>query len=273
MLWTVIALSCPVTGLFAAEPNQEIKPYSGGSEKYVKLVWADEFDGKGLPDPAKWSYEKGYVRNREMQYYAVERLENTEVRDGNLVITVRKDNAVIDGKEREVTSGSIETKKKGDWLYGRFEARIKFPSCLGTWPAFWMMPTNPKYGGWPNSGEIDILEHVGFEPDKLHFNLHTGKYNHMKKTGRGTSIHYENPMADYHIYAVEWFPDRIDWFFDDKKVLTVKNDGSGTDAWPLDQPFHLKLNLAFGGSWGAEKGVDLKPLPMEMQVDYVRVFQ
>ncbi|MDR1383958.1 MAG: glycoside hydrolase family 16 protein [Planctomycetaceae bacterium] len=274
IVFLVLAVICGITlQLKAAEPTQDVKPFSGGSEKFTKLVWADEFDGKGLPDKSKWNYEKGYVRNKELQYYTVERIENAEVCDGHLVITARKDNAVIDGKEHEITSASIHSSKKGDWLYGRFEARIKIPSSTGTWPAFWMMPTNGKYGGWPKSGEIDILEHVGFDPNKLHFNLHTEKYNHVKKSGRGTSITYEHPQADFHVYAVEWFEDHIDWYFDDKKVFTVKNDEPGWEAWPLDQPFHVKLNLAFGGAWGGAKGVDKDSLPLKMIVDYVRIFQ
>jgi len=270
LLATLVLYSLPVC--LQSQENKDIKPYPGGSGKFTKLVWNDEFDGKGLPDKEKWSYEKGYVRNREMQYYTVERIENAELRDGTLVITARNDKAVIGGQERAITSASLHSKDKGDWLYGRIEARAKVPSCLGSWPAIWMMPSKPKYGGWPKSGEIDILEHVGFEPDKVHFNLHTEKYNHTKNTGRGTSIDFKNPHEDFHIYAVEWFEDHIDWYFDDRKVFTVKNDEPGWEAWPFDQPFHVKVNFAFGGSWGASKGVNPDALPQEFIVEYVRVF-
>ena len=248
-------------------------PHPGGSGKYTRLVWHDEFNGTGLPDPDKWSYEKGYVRNREMQYYTVSRAENAVQRNGNLVITARNDSAMIDGEIRPVTSASLISKGKGDWKYGRVEVRAKLPSCLGTWPAIWMLPTTGVYGGWPKSGEIDIMEHVGYDPDKIYFNLHTGKYNHTKGTGRGTSVNYPQPDKDFHIYAVEWFEDRIDWFFDDAKVFSVQNDGTGWESWPLDQPFYLILNFAFGGAWGAQKGVDLRALPQEFRIDYVRVFQ
>ncbi|MDR3108309.1 MAG: glycoside hydrolase family 16 protein [Planctomycetaceae bacterium] len=271
-VFSVVVLLSFFSPSFADEPT-DIKPFAGGSGVFTKLVWNDEFNGSGLADKDKWSYERGYVRNNEMQYYTVERTENVRQQDGNLVITVLKDNADIDGKQREITSGSIASVNHGDWLYGRIEARIKFSSAKGSWPAFWMMPSKPKYGGWPKSGEIDILEHVGFDPDKLHFNLHTEKYNHTKKSGRGTTITYEKPYADFHIYAVEWFEDHIDWYFDDKKVFTVKNDEPGWEAWPFNQQFHAKLNYAFGGAWGAAKGVDMECFPLEMQVDYVRVFQ
>lgn len=273
-LAALVLLCCFVPNLSAEDAGKnDIKPHPGGSDKFTKLVWADEFDGKGLPDKEKWSYEKGYVRNRELQYYTVERLENAELRDGTLVITARNDKAKIDGEERPITSASLHSRGKGDWQYGRIEARAKVPSCLGSWPAIWMMPSQPKYGGWPKSGEIDILEHVGYDPDKLYFNLHTEKYNHTKGTGRGSSIDFKNPHEDFHIYAVEWFEDHIDWYFDDQKVFTVKNDEPGWEAWPLDQPFHVKVNFAFGGAWGAAKGVNADALPQEFVIDYVRVFQ
>ena len=248
-------------------------PYPGGSGIYANLVWQDEFDGSGLPDTSKWGYEKGYVRNREMQYYTVGRAENAVQRNGNLVITARNDSAMIDGEIRPVTSASIRSKGKGDWKYGRIEVRAKLPSCLGTWPAIWMMPTANTYGGWPRSGEIDVMEHVGYDPDRIYFNLHTGKYNHTRGTGRGASVDCPHPDKDFHVYAVEWFEDHIDWFLDEQKVFTVANDGEGWESWPLDQPFYLILNFAFGGAWGGQKGVDLTKLPQQYFIDYVRVFQ
>ena len=262
---TLVFVSCALWG--------QVAPYPGGSGKYGRLVWNDEFDGSGLPDPSKWSYERGYVRNREMQYYTVERAENAVQRNGNLVITARNDSALIDGEIHPVTSASIRTRGKADWQYCRVEVRAKVPSCLGTWPAIWMMPTTNTYGGWPRSGEIDIMEFVGYEPDKIHFFLHTEKYNHTKGTGRGTSVTLQNPDKEFHVYAVEWFEDHIDWFLNDKKVFTVQNDGSGWESWPLNQPFYLILNFAFGGAWGGQQGVDLTKLPLEYCIDYVRIFQ
>ena len=249
-------------------------PHPGGSGKFTKLVWFDEFDKDGLPNSEKWGYEKGYIRNRELQYYTVARRENAEVKEGYLVITARRDNTVIDGEVREITSASLTTRGKGDWQTGRIEVRAKVPPGLGTWPAIWMLPTQSKYGGWPRGGEIDIMEYVGYEPNKFHFFLHTGKYNHTRGTGRGTAVTLEKPAAeDFHVFAVEWSEERIDWFLDDKKVHTVENNEPGWEAWPFDQEFYLILNFAFGGAWGAAKGVDSDLLPLEYKIDYVRVFQ
>jgi len=256
----------------SAERNTTV-PYSGGSGKYTKLVWNDEFNGKGLPDSEKWGYEKGYIRNNEMQYYTVERTENVRQENGLLTITALNDSAFIDGKIRPITSASIRTKNKGDWKYGRIEVRAKVPSSLGTWPAIWMMPTQQTYGGWPKSGEIDIMEFVGYDPHTIYFNLHTEKYNHTKGTGRGTSVECKNPDKEFHVYAVEWFEDHIDWYMDDKKVFTIQNDEPTWEAWPIDHEFYLIINFAFGGEWGAQKGVDVSSLPQNYYIDYVRVFQ
>jgi len=272
MKTTSILILCVV--LLSCESKKEIvQPFPGGSGKYTKLVWSDEFKGLGLPDESKWDYEKGYVRNGEMQYYTVKRIENASMENGTLVIRALNDSAMIDGAIRPVTSASLITKNKGDWKYGRIEVRAKLPSCLGTWPAIWMIPTKSTYGEWPKGGEIDIMEHVGYQPGKLFFNLHTEKYNHTKNTGRGTSIDCTDPNEKFHIYAIEWFEDRIDWYFDETKVFTVKNDEPGWEAWPFDQPFYLILNFAFGGAWGGSQGVDLKSLPQQFIIDYVRVFQ
>lgn len=257
--------------LFAATaPAQQI-PQSNSA--FRKLVWSDEFNHNGLPDPAKWNYEEGYVRNKELQYYTKERKENAVVENGFLVLTVRNDSLSINGKLHPITSASINTKGKGEWTYGRIEVRAKFSSALGTWPAIWMLGANIGEAGWPASGEIDILEHVGYMPDTVHFNVHTAKYNHVKQTNKGTKVYSPAPDRDFHLYALEWFPDRLDWYFDGRKVFSFANEKTGTEAWPFDKPEYLLLNFAFGGAWGGQKGVDNSALPQQMLVDYVRVYQ
>ncbi|MEO6453491.1 MAG: glycoside hydrolase family 16 protein [Ginsengibacter sp.] len=247
--------------------------FKGGSGKYTKLVWADEFNYTGIPNRYKWNYENGYIRNKELQFYTIARKENAFVHNGYLTIATKNDSLRIANKVYPITSASLITKNKKEWTYGRFEVRAKIPSSLGTWPAIWMLGSNIETAGWPACGEIDILEHVGYIPDTVHFNVHTEKYNHVKKTNKGVKIYYPSPYKDFHVYAIEWFKDHIDWFMDDAKVFTYKNDGEGASAWPFDKPQYLILNLAFGGSWGGSKGIDISLLPQELLIDYVRVYQ
>ena len=249
------------------------KPFKGGSQKFKQLLWSDEFNYTGLPDSTKWSYEKGYVRNKELQYYTQRRADNAKVENGNLVITALHDSLQQGSAVYPITSASLVTKGKKEWTYGRIEVRAKFPSSLGTWPAIWMLGTNISKVGWPACGELDILEHVGYMPDTVHFNVHTDKYNHVKKTNKGSKIFYREAFNDFHVYALEWFTDHIDWYMDDKKVFTYKKENTGTDAWPFDAPQYLILNLAFGGAWGGSRGVNIASLPQSFYIDYVRLYQ
>ena len=246
-------------------------PFTGFTQKKA-LVWSDEFNYNGAPDAEKWDYERGYIRNKELQYYTT-RPENVRVENGNLVIEARHDSLAADGEVYPITSASLITKGKGEWQYGRVEVRAKIPSSLGSWPAIWMLGKNIDRVGWPASGEIDIMEHVGFDPHKIHTNIHTKAYNHKIKTNKGKATDIKAPYEDYHLYAVEWNKKKMDFFIDDKKVFTFMNEGKGTDAWPFDQPFYLILNLAYGGSWGGQEGVDEKALPQKFYIDYVRVYQ
>lgn len=249
-----------------------------GAEPW-RLVWSDEFDDSGLPDPDKWGYEEGFVRNNELQYYTSARKENARVQDGLLVIRANKERYANprfrgDGKHgrefAEYTSASVTSRGKVTWRYGRIEVRAKLPTGRGTWPAIWMLGTR---GGWPACGEIDIMENVGFAPDVIHANVHTAKYNHTKGNGKGSKITVEKPYETFHVYAIEWSKDRIDFFLDDKKYFTYENEGTGVDAWPFDSPHYLILNIAVGGSWGGRRGIDDAIFPQEMAIDYVRVYK
>ncbi|UKT63568.1 glycerophosphodiester phosphodiesterase family protein [Pedobacter mucosus] len=235
-----------------------------------KLKWADEFDDAGLPLNKNWSYDvggKGWGNN-ELQYYTAADSANANVKKGNLNITIVKE----DKENNHYTSARIISKNKFDFKYGRVEVRAMLPAGRGLWPAIWALPTVPKYGGWPKSGEIDIMEHVGYEPDSVYGTVHTEKFNHIIHTqvGKGVKI---NPYKAYHIYAIEWYEDRMDFFVDDEKYLSFKNTGKGSPEWPFDQNFHLILNVAVGGGWGGKMGVDETIFPATMKVDYVRVYQ
>lgn len=253
-----------------------------------KLVWSDEFDKPGQPDPAKWNYEEGFIRNNEAQYYTRARPENARVENGMLVIEARKERfanpryqpgtpeSARGGRGREFaeyTSASLTTRGKASWTYGRIEVRAKLPPGRGTWPAIWMLGTNSAQVGWPAGGEIDIMEFVGFDPGIIHANIHTRKYNHVKKTGKGSQITITDASEAFHVYALEWDAQHLDFFVDDHKYFTYTNEGSGVDAWPYDKDQYLILNLAIGGAWGGAKGIDETCFPQRYYIDYVRVYQ
>ena len=251
------------------------------------LVWSDEFDYDGPPNEAKWNYEQGFVRNQELQYYTKARKENARVGSGHLIIEARKEDwpnpdYSPDSSSRrwqrsrekaEYTSASLITKDKASWTYGRIEVRAKLPAGRGVWPAVWMLGTNIGEVGWPKCGEIDIMEYVGFDPNTVYANVHMAKYNHVKGTGKGSKIKADKPYASFHTYAIEWTPERMDFFFDENKYFTFENEHGGVDVWPFDQPHYLILNLAIGGSWGGQKGIDESIFPQQFLIDYVRVYQ
>jgi beta-glucanase (GH16 family) len=234
-----------------------------------KLVWSDEFNYEGLPDESKWSYETGFIRNREKQYYTEARPENARVEDGSLIIESRKEKY----EEGDYTSASLHTWRKAEWLYGRIEVRAKLPTGRGMWPAIWMLGINRRQAGWPACGEIDIMENVGFDPDTICANIHTKAYNHVKRTNKGSKITAEKPYEQYHVYAIEWSAEKLDFFLDDQKYFTFENEGTGSDVWPYDQPHYLILNAAIGGSWGGQKGIDDSIFPQKYFIDYVRIFK
>ncbi|HPR30699.1 MAG TPA: glycoside hydrolase family 16 protein [Prolixibacteraceae bacterium] len=238
-----------------------------------RLVWSDEFDTDGLPDPALWSYDTvgnawGWG-NHELQYYTVEREANARVSEGSLKITADKE--PYEGAE--YTSARLITKGKGDWLYGRFEIRAKLPEGRGLWPAIWMLPTDWKYGGWPRSGEIDIMENVGYDPFAIVASVHTERYNHAIQTQRNNTMQVADNRETFHVYALEWDSVSIHAFVDDSLYFTFAKEADDPAVWPFDQPFHLLLNVAVGGDWGGLMGVNDSIFPVSMEVDYVRVYQ
>ncbi|MCH5229075.1 MAG: glycoside hydrolase family 16 protein [Muribaculaceae bacterium] len=243
-------------------------------EGYI-LVWHDEFN-KGNTLGNDWVIEEkpsGWVNN-ELQNYTGEKIdgENTlEIKDGNLLINCFK------GSDGKIYSGRVYAKPDEGWEYGYFEARIKLPKGKGTWPAFWMMPVNPDWtiNGWPRCGEIDIMEEVGTDPNRVSSSLHTENYNHKINTQKTHEIYLEGAEEDFHIYALEWTPEEIKTYVDGIVQLHATREEMGEDheSWPFHYAFYPILNLAWGGDWGGYKGVDETVLPVSMLVDYVRIFQ
>ncbi len=255
------------------------------TEKTYQLVWQDEFDATGKPDATKWDYEYGLIRNQESQYYT-DSLKNARIEGGHLILEAHKEqitNTAFTSAEAKsekeyqefakYTSASITTKDIAEWTYGKIEVSAKLPKGKGMWPAIWMLGENWKEVGWPKCGEIDIMEHVGYEKDTIYGTVHTEAYNHTKGTEKGGSTFITDPYSEFHTYSVEWTPKKIDFLLDGEVYQQFENENKTENEWPFDQPFHLKLNIAVGGTWGGQQGIDDSIFPQRMLVDYVRVYQ
>jgi beta-glucanase (GH16 family) len=270
------------TLLFAAQSAFTVSnaTYAGPVQRPAdaKLVWSDEFNGTAL-DLTKWEYDVAFNKrgwfNKELQYYSAGRPENFQVGNGILTIEARHETLnpakFPDWGGQNYTSGRIYSKGAG-WTYGFYEIRAKLPCARGQWPAIWMLPTDMKK--WPDDGEIDIMEQVGAEPNYIYSTLHTGLFNHVKGTQRSAQKSVPSSCSDFHVYQLDWRPDRIDIGVDGQGILRVANDQpGGKGAWPFDVPFKMILNLAIGGDWAGAKGIDDAAMPQRMDVDYVRVWQ
>jgi beta-glucanase (GH16 family) len=240
-----------------------------------KLVWSDEFDGPAL-DNTKWEMEVNAFGggNQELQIYT-DRSENVRVENGQLVIEARADKAGIAGTVRDFSSGRIRSKRRGDWTYGRFEVRANLPEGRGLWPAIWMLPTEERYGAWASSGEIDIMEFKGQEPDNLWGTLH---YGEPWPKNRHTGAQYRKPAGKFtegfHTYGLEWEEGVIRWLLDGEVWQTQTKWDSVNSRFPapFDQQFHLVLNLAVGGGFVGNPDATTK-FPAQFRVDWVKVFQ
>lgn len=269
VIFSLFLLTLLLTLLNSYKPTVSLQERINGNLHRWDLVWSDEFNYQGLPNPLKWSYEEGFVRNDEAQYYTRGRKENVRVENGMLVIEARKEKY----KKAEYTSASITTFKKATWRYGRFEVKAKFPRGRGMWTSIWLLGTNRAKVGWPKCGEIDIVENLGFEPNMIYANVHTQAFNHNKGNNKGSKLTIPKLGNKFHVYAVEWFEDRIDFFVDDRKYFTFKNTGNGIDEWPFDNSHYLILNAAIGGFWGGRQGIDPNIFPQKFYIDYVRVYK
>jgi beta-glucanase (GH16 family) len=254
--------SSPPSGTPVTPPPPPLKPY--------QLVWSDEFDSTGSPDSTKWGYDTGGGGwgNNELEFYTDARPENARVENGNLVIEARKESY----GGRNYTSARMLTKNKAEWTYGKFEIRARLPKGVGTWPAIWILSgTEPLV--WPDDGELDIMEEVGFNPNVIYGTAHNKMYNGAQGTQKGGNTLVPDAQDSFHVYTIEWSTNEVDWYVDSTKYFSYPDPGFGFNAWPYSSNFFLILNIAIGGNWGGQQGVDDAIFPQQMLVDYVRVYQ
>ncbi|UDF05477.1 family 16 glycosylhydrolase [Asticcacaulis sp. AND118] len=273
MLKTVIVTAATLAAVPAMAQVRYVDEDSAVPAGYT-LHWADEFDKPGLPDAKTWNYDTVANRtgwyNNEKQYYAAGRLENSEVKDGTLRLTARKERLSdrADYGGQAYSSARLITRGKVSFLYGFYEIRAKMPCGLGSWPAIWMLGTEAN---WPDGGEIDIMEHVGKTPGTTFGTVHNRfTIDTRGGSGDGNGIDVPDACTAFHNYQLLWTPEKLDFFVDGKRFHSyAKSDKPG--AWPFDRPQYLLLNLAVGGNMAGE--VDDSIFPRTFEVDYVRVWK
>jgi beta-glucanase (GH16 family) len=271
MLCLLLAAAC----LQPAAPTEPVARPLG-----YRLVWADEFAGRGLPDARRWAYDTQFNKrgwhNGEKQYYAAARKRNSRLEDGRLVVEARAERLdprrFPDWGGQAYSSARLVTRGKASWTYGWFEVRAKLPCGTGTWPAIWTLAATPG-AKWPDGGEIDIMEHVGFDPGTVHQSVHTAAFNHPAKTHKTAATRLDDACRAFHLYQLLWTPESIRMGVDGRTVFHFAKGSGARAEWPFDGPQYLILNLAVGGDWAGQKGIDAGAFPARMEVDYVRVWQ
>jgi beta-glucanase (GH16 family) len=266
-MFTLFVLIVSLTGCTKTEGSVDVVPVptdSVGTLPGWTLVWHDEFEGSAV-DTSKWSYEVNGNGggNNELQYYTA-RSQNSFVTNGVLVIQALQESYL--GKS--YTSARMRTVNKGDWKYGRFDARAMLPSGRGLWPAIWMLPTDWVYGGWPMSGEIDIMELLGDNPQKVYGTIHFGSSVQAHQSSGGSYV-LTSPAGfntAFHVFTMEWDSAGMRWYVDGVRYFTTAHGA------PFDQRFHILLNVAVGGIWPGNPDATTV-FPQAMQVDYVRVYR
>jgi len=242
-----------------------------------KLIWSDEFNVDGAPDSDKWDYDLGdgcniglcNWGNGEVAYYT-KSPSNVVVSNGVLRITAKKES----GFSLPYTSTRMVTRGLHSFKYGRIQFRASLAKCqaVGTWPALWMLPEDRVYGGWPKSGEIDVMEAVGHQADRFFGTVHTSANNGMIGNQKGSSI--SKSKDEWYTFEINWEEDRIQ-FAVDKQIYFEYLRGNSVDVWPFDQNFHLIMNIAVGGTWGGQQGINeasFEGAGQIMEIDWVRVY-
>lgn len=237
---------------------------------YEDLVWTEEFNYNGLPDDKYWSFEQIWVNN-EKQTYTINDTDNCYVENDYLKITALKEQYGA----TQYTSARINTRGKFNFTYGRVEGRIKVAGGRGTWPAFWMMPESfdPLTNPWPDCGEIDIMEYVGYDADHIHAHCHNELYSGLTANDYGASVEVDNVSTMWHIYGMKWNEERLIFYVDDWVYFVYENISVGKKQYPYIEPFYIILNLAIGGNWGGAQGIDDSIFPVSYYVDWIRVFR
>ncbi len=242
------------------------------------LVWSDEFDGSGLPNPARWAYDTernahGWW-NGELQYYSGPRPENARLENGHLIIEARQEPVPVeqfpDTGGQSYTSTRLVTKGRAAWQYGYFEIRAKLPCGKGLWPAIWTLPEGKSK--WPDDGEIDIMEYVGWNSNAFYATVHTRDNNHTLGTQFGSTHRSRTACGAFHTHSLLWTEDDILIAVDGTPYFNYPKADKDFGEWPFDRPHYLLLNVAVGG-WGGQKGIDADAFPAQMEVDYVRIYQ
>ncbi len=262
-----LSVSCSKNDSLAKPPPIILTPDTSSPKTY-QLVWSDEFDVDGLPDNTKWGYDVGGWGwgNNELEYYTEAKPENARVENGNLIIEARLEKF----DDKSYTSARLLTKNKAAWTYGRFEVKAKIPIGRGIWPAIWMLSANEPLH-WPDDGELDIMEAVGFDPNVIHATVHNKVYNGANGTQKGSELFVKDAADSFHVYSMEWTNRKIIFAVDNNIYFTYTEGPSG--SWPYINYFFMILNVAVGGNWGGQQGVDDTAFPQKMLVDYVRVYQ
>ena len=274
---TSLLVGIVLLGSFAAQPRAFSQVSRTPARPGWLLTWSDEFNGaNGSPvDASKWGLDLGGggYGNHELETYT-DRPTNIQQRDGHLVITARKEDLTgTEGVARHYTSARLKTQNHFTQAYGRFEARMQLPKGKGIWPAFWLLGEDISSAGWPTCGEIDILEEIG-DPATIYSTLHGPGYS----GGQAISAKFPLPSGEstetaFHVYAVEWAPNDIKFFFDDHLIAErTPADLPAGAHWAYDHPFFLLLNLAVGGDWPGNPDASTV-FPQQMLVDYVRVYR
>ncbi len=243
---------------------------SGPTETVWELVWQDEFEGleNQVIDSSKWVYDLGTDWGNAQLEYDTDRPENVSLDgEGNLVITAQKESY----EGRAYTSARILTRGKYETAYGKFEARIQLPWGYGIWPAFWLLGSNFETVGWPECGEIDIMEYRGQEVTKVLGTIHGPSYSGAFGVGAEYNIVRDRFDTGFHIFTLEWAEDYIRWYVDNDLFLTVRHEDVSGD-WVFDHPFYIILNVAVGGGFVGSP-TSSTVFPQKMLVDYIRVYK